>query len=110
MMKNAFYFILKALFVLKIFQFLSRHFGHLENGFIRKIMLISKIITSKPGKLTNALYMLFNISRSKRNQTINFGQLIEHSMTNIFLDKSYTKCDGETIPRPFSKLSISLDL
>ena len=29
MMKNAFYFILKALLVLKIFRFLSRLFGHL---------------------------------------------------------------------------------
>ena len=28
MLKNAFYFILKALFVLKIFKFLSRLFGH----------------------------------------------------------------------------------
>ena len=28
MMKNAFYFILKAPFVLKIFKFLSRLFGH----------------------------------------------------------------------------------
>ena len=27
-MKNAFYFILKALFVFKIFMFLSQHFGH----------------------------------------------------------------------------------
>ena len=30
MMKNAFYFILKALFVLNIFKFLSWHFGHVE--------------------------------------------------------------------------------
>ena len=29
-MKNAFYFTLKALFVLKIFKFLSWHFGHVE--------------------------------------------------------------------------------
>ena len=29
-MKNVFYFILKALFVLKIFKFLSWTFGHLE--------------------------------------------------------------------------------
>ena len=28
MMKNAFYYILKALSVLKIFKFLSRRFGH----------------------------------------------------------------------------------
>ena len=30
MMKNGFYFILKELFVLKIFKFLSRYLGHLE--------------------------------------------------------------------------------
>ena len=30
MMKNAFYFILKALFVLEIFKFLSWRFGHVE--------------------------------------------------------------------------------
>ena len=30
MMKNAFYFTLEALFVLKIFKFLSLHFGHVE--------------------------------------------------------------------------------
>ena len=29
-MKNAFYYILKALFVLKIFNFLSWLFGHVE--------------------------------------------------------------------------------
>ena len=41
-----------------------------------------------------------------------FGQLIECNMRNILLEKSYTKCDGETSSRPFSeklKLSISLD-
>ena len=41
------------------------------------------------------------------------GQLVERNMRNIFfLEKSYTKCDGDTIPRPFSKkskLNISLD-
>ena len=33
-------------------------------------------------------------------------------MRNIFLEKSYTKCGGENIPRPYSKkseLNISLD-
>ena len=41
-----------------------------------------------------------------------FDQLIEYNMGNIFIEKSYTKCAGETIPRPLSKiskLSISLD-
>ena len=34
-----------------------------------------------------------------------FGQLIGYSMRNIFFEKSYAKCDGETILRPFSKKS-----
>ena len=41
------------------------------------------------------------------------GQLIEYDMRNNFLEKSYSKCVGETIPRPFSKkakLNISLGL
>ena len=40
-----------------------------------------------------------------------FGQLIECNIKNIFLEKSYTKCGGETSPRSLSekKLSISLD-
>ena len=40
LMKNAFYFNLKALFVLQIFNFLSRLFGHAK--------LISKFMTSQP--------------------------------------------------------------
>ena len=67
---------------------------------------------SQPGKQTIAIHILSNISRSKGNQTMKFGQLIECNMRNIFLEKSYTKFGGETIPRPFSeksKLSIFLD-
>ena len=33
-----------------------------------------------------------------------FGQLIEYNMRKIFTKKSYTKCAGETIPRPLSKI------
>ena len=58
------------------------------------------------------MHILPNISRSKESQTIEFGQLIEYNKRNILLENSYTKCGGETIPRPFSqksKLSISLD-
>ena len=38
--------------------------------------------------------------------------LIEYSMRNIFLEKSYTTCGRETIPRPSSKkskLNVPLD-
>ena len=43
---------------------------------------------------------------------MNFGQLAEHSMRNIFVEKLYAKCAGETIPRLLSKnpkLGTSLD-
>ena len=53
-----------------------------------------------------------HISRSKGTHTTKFGKLIEYDMGNIVDGKSYAKCGGETIPRPFpktSKLSISLD-
>ena len=69
-------------------------------------------MTSQPGKQTIAIHILPNISRSKSHQAMKFGQLIEYLMRNIFLEKLYTKCCGETIPRPFfkiSKLNISLD-
>ena len=69
-------------------------------------------MTSQPGKQIIAIHMLSNVSRSKAKQTMKFGQLIEYNMRNIFLEKSFTKCDRETIPRHFSKkskLSISLD-
>ena len=58
------------------------------------------------------MHLLINISRSKGNQAMKFGQLIEYNLINIFLEESYTKCGEETIPRSFfkkSKLSISLD-
>ena len=69
-------------------------------------------MTSQPGSQTIELRILSNISRNKENQTIKFGQSIEYNMGNIFLEKSYAKYGGETIPRRFSKnskLNISLD-
>ena len=48
-MKNAFSFILKALFVLKIFKSLS-FWAYRKNGLIRTIRLISKFMTSQPGE------------------------------------------------------------
>ena len=34
-----------------------------------------------------------------------FGRLIEYNIRDRLLEKSYTKCDRGTIPRPFSKIS-----
>ena len=68
-----------------------------------KIKLISKVIPPQPGSQTIATHILINKSRSKGNQKMIFGQLIEYNMRNIFLKKSYRKCHGEAIPMPFSK-------
>ena len=68
-------------------------------------------MASQPGKQTIAIHTFHNITKSKGNQTVKCGQLIEYNMRNIFLEKSYTKCVGESILRPIStksKLSISL--
>ena len=35
-----------------------------------------------------------------------FGQLTEYNTRNIVLEKLYSKCGGETIPRTFSKNKI----
>ena len=58
------------------------------------------------------MHTLPNISKIKDNQAMKFGQLIEYDMRISFLEKSYAKCGGETILRPFSekpKLSKFLD-
>ena len=60
-------------------------------------------MTLQPGSETVVIHILHNISRSKNNQTMKFGQLIERNMRNIFIEKSYTKCGGETSPRSFSR-------
>ena len=66
-------------------------------------------MTSQPSEQTIAIHILTNISRSKDNHATKPDQLIEYNLRSNFLEKSQTKCGGETIPRPFSNLSISLD-
>ena len=58
-------------------------------------------MTSQPGKQTIAIRTLLNISKVKGNRTMKFDQLIEYDMRNIFLEKLYGKCGGETILIPF---------
>ena len=60
-------------------------------------------MTSQPEKQIIPMQILPNISRSKGNETTKFTQLTECNMRNIFLEKSYIKCGGQTIPKPFSK-------
>ena len=48
-------------------------------------------MSSEPRKQAIAIQILSNISRSKGNQALKFGQLIDYNMRNICLKKSYTK-------------------
>ena len=56
-------------------------------------------MTLRPEKQTIAIHILPNIEERKDKQTMKIGQLIEYNMRNIFLQKSYETCGGETIPR-----------
>ena len=49
------------------------------------------------------IHILPNISKSKGNQIMKLGQLIEYNMTSVFIEKSEKQCDGETSSRPFYK-------
>ena len=57
------------------------------------------------------MHILTKISISKGTQTMKFGHVIECNMWNVFLEKSLTKCGGETSSRPsFGKLKVSISL
>ena len=62
-------------------------------------------MTSQHGRKIITIHILPNISRSKSNQTMKIGQLMEYNIRNIFIAKSYAKCSGQISPRPFSKKS-----
>ena len=58
-------------------------------------------MTSQPGVPTIAIHILSNISQSKGNQTMKFGQLIEYNKRNIFL-KNYVENEaGRQVPDLF---------
>ena len=60
-------------------------------------------MTLQPQKQTIAIHIWSNISESKDNQTMKFGQLIEYNMRDIFLYKLYAKYGGEAMLRPFNQ-------
>ena len=94
MMKNAFYFILKAVFVLKIVKFFVMTFwSSRENGFIRKLRLTARFMT---WFTNNYNTHSANISRNKSNQTMKFDQSIEYNKRNIFPQKLCKKWGRET--------------
>ena len=95
--------ILRAVFVLEIFEFLSARFGQVERRLGQKYKVSFKIDDDRAWETINCNTHIAQYSRSKGKQAMKFCQLIEYNMRNIFLEKSYTKCCRETITRPFSK-------
>ena len=79
-----------------IYVFVTTFWWRRKNGLIRRVRLTSKFMTSETGSQTIAIYILPNISQSKGNQTLKFGQLIEHYKRNIFLQRSCGKWVRET--------------
>ena len=86
-MINAFYFIIKALFVLKI-----------------------KFMVSQPVQQTITIHILPNVSRIKGNETMKFAQVIEYSKKNVFLQKSCKKRGRETSSRSLFAFLKKLDI
>ena len=58
-----------------------------KKGLIRKIKLTSKFMTSQPSCQIITMHILPNISRSKDNQVMKLGELIEYKKRKIFLQK-----------------------
>ena len=86
-MKNVFYITLKLFLFSRYLNFCLDFLVIQKKGFITKIRLISKFMTSQHGKKIIAMAILPNISRGKGSQTIKFGQLIEYNMRNFFFKK-----------------------
>ena len=51
--------------------------------------MTSKFMTSQPGKQAIAIAILTNISRSKGNQAMKFGQSTEYKTRSIFEKKKH---------------------
>ena len=87
MMENAFYFFLKALLILCLFEFLAIYKKRLDS----KDQVNFRIYGVTTWLTKTTIHILPNISRSKDNHIMKFGQLIEFNMKNVFLQKSCRK-------------------
>ena len=85
--KNAFYFTLKALFVLEIIKF--------------QILRYSNVMTSSNAKRWNTKHILQNNLGSKHSLVIKFGQFMYNNKIKFFIRKFYEKCGLETTSSPF---------
>ena len=59
-------------------------------------------MASQPGLQTIAIHILPNISQSKGNETVKFGQLIGYNKRDILLQKLWRKWAKESSSIPLS--------
>ena len=95
--EKCFYLMFKALFVFEVLSFLSWLLGYVEKRLDKKAKVNFKI-DDVTYWTTNNYNTLLNISRSKGNQTMKFGQLVELKMRNIFLEKLYPTFHTQSFP------------
>ena len=110
--KNAFYLIVKALFVFKYLNLCSDFFGYVEKRLDEKAKVSSNIydVTARP---TITINILPNISRRKGIHTMKFGQLVEYNIRKFLLKNHTYNVVQKLVPDHFSKISklnISLNL
>ena len=67
-MKNAFYFMLEALFIPKTLKYLSSLFGYVEKRLNEKAKVNFKIYDVTNWQQITAIHILSSISRNKSNQ------------------------------------------
>ena len=66
-------------------------------------------MTSQPGQQTIAIHILSNISRSKGNQTMKSGQLVQYNERNVFVQKSRRNKAGQLVPDIFLSFEQALN-
>ena len=71
-----------------------------ENSFIKKLRVISKFMTLLTGHEIMTIHILSNISRSIDNQAMQFDQIIEYNVKNIFLQISCKNLGRKTSSGP----------
>ena len=96
---------LKAFFVIRLINFCPDFFDRVGKRLIRKLKLISNFTTSQTGQQKITIHVLPNISRSKVNHIMKFGQLVAHNMRNIFLKYHTQNVVEKLVPGPFIKKS-----
>ena len=100
-----FFFILKALFVVKIFKLLCSSFGLLRTTWLEQKSEFQSLWRHSLVNKQLKINILPDISWSKGNQTMKFGQVKEYNKKNFFLQKSCRKGDRGTSSRSLSSFS-----